>query len=108
MTDFFPLNSIYIYKPKDCSVVQKLVTDASALALYRTVGWAVECNFVDMSVNNFVHYTSQIHSVLVHLIKFCGSHGGETKIKSFWVVMPLMLKNNARRMDLKPWNKRKL
>jgi hypothetical protein len=42
------------------------------------------------------------------MIKICGSHGGETKIKASRAVMPLMLKNNACRMDLKPWNKSEL
>jgi hypothetical protein len=58
-----------------------------------------------MSIYNFVHYTSQIYSVLVHLINISGSHGDETKIKISRPVMPLTLKNNAWRIDLKPWNK---
>jgi len=61
-----------------------------------------------MSVYNIVHSTSQTYSVLVHLIKISGSHGGETKIKASRAVMPLTLKNNAWRMDLKPWNKSEL
>jgi len=69
------------------------------------VGWATECNFVEISVYNFVHSTSQTYRVLVHLIQICGSHGGETKIKTSRAVMPLRLKNNAWRTDLKTWNK---
>jgi hypothetical protein len=41
---------------------------------------------------------------LVHLIKICGSHVCETKIKTFWAVMPHSLKSTARTTDLKPWN----
>ena len=48
------------------------------------------------------------YSVLVHLIKICGSHGGETKIKTSRAVRPLTLKNNAWRIDLKPQNKSEL
>ena len=58
-----------------------------------------------MSVYNFVHCTSKIYSVPFHLIKICGSHGGETKIKTSRAVMPLTLKNNVWKMDLKAWNK---